>query len=618
MIDRDLSKEYKRRLGSRAMDIIAHGMGLNKYNPSKKQSCCPFHKEKTPSFKWDSDKLFWKCFGCGQTLDIYRYYTEFRGMDFTAAKKEVAGMVGGEVELSVQTTVVKFRKPEIETGELTKAAIDYMALRGISKETLQSWCVKQRRWNNRDCYVFQYFDEKQDLVFISYREIGKGGLKGGCEANTKSILWGMWDIDVKKPVVITEGQPDAMAVWESGYRNVVSVPGGGANCEWINHCWDWLVIVDEFIIFGDNDEAGLRMVEELTNRLGKYRVKVIAHEHKDANEVLYRQGKEKVMELIEAAIAETPKGILDMSRVKYVQVKNRKHEGVPTGIKKLDETVDDLHFGELSILYGRNGDGKTTMVSQIIANSIDSRNPVFLYSGEMSTNRILNWIYRQVVGNEEGYLDGVKAKYKFKKDVNDRALEALRKWSSGLFFTYDKLVSNVRKNTSDLFEVMATAVKRYGCKFLIIDNLMSAMEEVAESLNSDQSNFVQQCKDFCEAYNVHIMLVAHPNKSKRHGEKLEKEDISGSNNIPNKADIILAIDRNYKEVRDYDVRLRLLKDREEGMFCEVMFLFKPETKRLHELEDGTPRAIEYGWKKYLETKEWWECELDQTELDLPF
>jgi DNA primase len=69
------------------MNLIAQGLVLHKYNPYKKEACCPFHKEKTPSFKWNDESNSWKCFGCGETLDIYRYLTEFRNMSFTEAVK---------------------------------------------------------------------------------------------------------------------------------------------------------------------------------------------------------------------------------------------------------------------------------------------------------------------------------------------------------------------------------------------------------------------------------------------------------------------------------------------------------------------------------------------------
>ena len=593
-------QEYKQRLGDRGRDLIGYGLGLEKFKPSKNEACCPFHREKTPSFKWDSKHYTWKCFGCGEVMDIYRYLQEFKGMTFVEAVKETAEMTGGEVKLTIQKTAKGYKKPDIPTADLTQEAIEYMQRRKISLQTLENWKVKQRNWNGRDCYVFQYFNQDNELDFVSYREIKKGGLKGGCERDTKAILWGMWHIDKGKPVVIVEGQPDAMAVWESGYKNVVSVPSGSNSFTWIDNCWDWLQDVIEFIIWADNDEPGRKMAQELQIRLGKYRTKVIISKRKDANEVLYFDGKEAVQKFITDAIRQTPAGILNMSQVEYIGV--TESEGIPTGFYGLDNTIEDLQAQQLSVLVGRNGEGKSTIVSQITAKCIDNTIPVFLYSGEMSTQRILNWLFKQVIGDERQFLDFVQTKYRLKAEIKPNALQALRQWCADLFFTYDKSITNVRKNTNDLFEVMGVAVKRYGCKLLIIDNLMSALEDSADSINADQSNFVQRCKDFADNFQVHVMLIVHPNKGKRQGEKLEKEDISGSGNIPNKADLIIALERQFQEGRDCDAKVRLIKDRDEGRFAEVKLMFQETTKRFYELENGTVRNIDYMWKDYLPEK----------------
>lgn len=610
------AKEYKQRLGDRARDIIAYGLGLDKYRPSKNEALCPFHRETTPSFKWDSKRYTWKCFGCGETLDIYRYLTEFKHLSFPEAAREVANMTGGDVKVTTHRPVAEYQKPNIETCDLSQEAIQYMASRKISFQTLNDWKVRQRTWNGKECYVFQYFDENNDLHFVSFREIREGGLKGGCERNTKPILWGMWHIDKKKPVIITEGQLDAMSVWEAGYRNVVSVPSGSNNLTWIDHCWDWLQDVVEFIVWADNDPPGRKMAHELQVRLGKYKTKVIIHERKDANEVLCLEGKEAVLEFIINAIRQTPAGIINMSQVDYVGVKNKVDEGIPTGFYQLDSTIEDLQPEQVTVLVGRNGEGKSTVVSQMICNSINNKIPVFLYSGEMSTQRILNWLFRQAIGNDKEYLEFVETKYRLKADIKPRALKALRQWAADLFFTFDKSVANVRENTSDLFEVMSIAARRYGCKLFIIDNLMSALEDTADSINADQSNFVQRCKDFAENYHVHLILVTHPNKAKGRGEKLEKEDISGSNNIPNKADIIISIERQFKDDRDCDAKLRLLKDREEGRFVEVKLIFQETTKRFLELEGDKVRPINYNWRHYLEDADWYEVDIE--EKDLPF
>lgn len=61
------------------------------------KACCPFHKEKTPSFYVNDEKDFWHCFGCGVHGDAIRWLTDARGLPFMDAVKELADAAGMEV-----------------------------------------------------------------------------------------------------------------------------------------------------------------------------------------------------------------------------------------------------------------------------------------------------------------------------------------------------------------------------------------------------------------------------------------------------------------------------------------------------------------------------------------
>jgi DNA primase len=61
------------------------------------KACCPFHKEKTPSFYVNDEKGFWHCFGCGVHGDAIRWLTDARGLPFMDAVKELAEAAGMEV-----------------------------------------------------------------------------------------------------------------------------------------------------------------------------------------------------------------------------------------------------------------------------------------------------------------------------------------------------------------------------------------------------------------------------------------------------------------------------------------------------------------------------------------
>ena len=61
------------------------------------KACCPFHKEKTPSFTLSDEKGFYHCFGCGAHGDAIRWLTDARGLPFVEAVKELADAAGIEV-----------------------------------------------------------------------------------------------------------------------------------------------------------------------------------------------------------------------------------------------------------------------------------------------------------------------------------------------------------------------------------------------------------------------------------------------------------------------------------------------------------------------------------------
>ena len=74
---------------------------------------------------------------------------------------------------------------------------------------------------------------------------------------------------------------------------------------------------------------------------------------------------------------------------------------------------------------------------------------------------------------------------------------------------------------------------------------------------------------------------------------LEKTDISGSNNIPNKADYILAVERNWDPSSDCNAIITSLKDRNGGQRKPFKFRFSQETLRFY--NSITPQEREYGW-----------------------
>ena len=92
--------------------LIGRSVKLTKAGREFK-ACCPFHKEKTPSFWVNDEKQFYHCFGCSVHGDAISWLTENRGLPFMDAVKELADAAGIEVPAADPRAQAK---AEIATG----------------------------------------------------------------------------------------------------------------------------------------------------------------------------------------------------------------------------------------------------------------------------------------------------------------------------------------------------------------------------------------------------------------------------------------------------------------------------------------------------------------------
>src|SRR6201996_7495756 len=59
--------------------------------------CCPFHAEKSASFKVENERHAYKCFGCGAGGDAFKWLIETEGLTFPEAVEKLAGEAGVEL-----------------------------------------------------------------------------------------------------------------------------------------------------------------------------------------------------------------------------------------------------------------------------------------------------------------------------------------------------------------------------------------------------------------------------------------------------------------------------------------------------------------------------------------
>lgn len=72
------------------VDVVSRVATPRRAGGNRFKALCPFHQEKSPSFHFDADKGFYKCFGCGKAGDIFTFVQETEGLNFTEAVESLA------------------------------------------------------------------------------------------------------------------------------------------------------------------------------------------------------------------------------------------------------------------------------------------------------------------------------------------------------------------------------------------------------------------------------------------------------------------------------------------------------------------------------------------------
>lgn len=489
-----------------------------------------------------------------------------------------------------------YELPKVELLPLTETALEYFRNRKISEKTLKEYGVSCDADGN---IVFPFY-ENGELVYVKYRKPKKpvkGEKKEWQCSNTKPILFGMDRCSFSLPLTQTEGQIDALSLFEAGVDNVVSVPCGCDNLEWIENCWTWLEHFQKIILFGDNDDPGKRMIQNVLRRLDESRCALIEEYPKigvdlstrakddtckDANEVLYFCGPEKLVEMVENAQPVPIRGVIDLADV--TPVDPTLVPRIKTCIPKLDDCIGGLREGGITVFTGVSGAGKSTQNGQLLLNAIEQGHSVCAYSGELGKEDFQEWINLQAAGSEYITLKYDKVSGKDVPFVPFYVQERVRNWYRGKFFLFDNneiWETNQAESILNVFQMMA---RRYGCSIFLVDNMMTSLCDCEEETRA-QGRFVAQLKKFANYYGVHVIIVAHPRKVKA-GETLRKDDVGGSSHIVNLADNAIVVERP---------NLRIIKNRRGGVNTLIECCYCKDSRRIYQADTGD--VTHYSWDR---------------------
>lgn len=389
-----------------------------------------------------------------------------------------------------------------------------------------------------------------------------------------------------RPLVITEGEMDALALMQCGIERVVSVPDG-APAERVDDPdsakYTFLAgfpdreNAPEVIIAADGDDAGANLLHDLARRIGYERCKFITYplardperwgrdRLKDFNEVLIEYGEAGVHKTLANARWMAVPGLYRMSELPPVP----EPAVYSTGIVGLDEHFR-VRLGDLIVVTGVPGHGKTTFVNEVCMNlARQALLPVCFASFEQLPQRE----HRR---NLRTLISGKLVKWMTPEDMSraDRIIEDR--------FTFIVPGNDDSPTIEWMLERAKAAVVRHGAKVIVVDpwNEMDHNRPSDLSLTEYVGEAIKALKRFARTYGVAMIVVAHPAKMRRDRDgKMPMPglyDISDSANWANKADAGIIVHRG-----DAGTIIRIAKARysDIGRVGDLSAVFNDQTLR---------------------------------------
>lgn len=276
------------------------------------------------------------------------------------------------------------------------------------------------------------------------------------------------------------------------------------------------------------------------------------------------------------------KGLYSVADITLDEIQSKNTIFIPTGIDGIDNELNDLEGGRMTLLTGRPGEGKTTLAHRMALQSVDKNFKTLIVDGEHEKNTITRNLYNKVIGNDPRLYDSIAYNKKVMKLPKAYVKPMLDKWCRDKLWFYSKSEGNI-KNLEKLFDMYKWMHEKYGLNLILLDNLMSLMELKDNDKNKDQIIFAEKCHDLVINTGIHLILVAHPNKTAEKGASIDYYQISGASELINIADNVLQVIRSANPLEDEcDGWVEIHKNRGYGTYKKVSLIYDTETTSLVE------------------------------------
>jgi DNA primase catalytic core len=282
-------------------------------------ACCPFHTEDTPSFHVLPARGMYKCFGCGESGDVFSFVQKIRGVGFKEALEALADRVG--VTLGSLSPEDKRRQAElrdlkqvlVRAGEIFAEALtspegaaarDYLSGRGFDGEILKRFDVglvpadftrRLRQGGLAHAAVdragftgqfggrvsFGIRDSNGTLVGFGARTLEPDGkpkyvnTRETSAFNKRRLLYGLDKavraVSRSRRLIVMEGYTDVMMAHQRGLDESVATMGTSLTTD---HIQALRGRASNLVFVFDGDEAGLRAADRAVEMTLQERIEV--------------------------------------------------------------------------------------------------------------------------------------------------------------------------------------------------------------------------------------------------------------------------------------------------------------------------------------------------------
>jgi twinkle protein len=385
----------------------------------------------------------------------------------------------------------------------------------------------------------------------------------------------------KEPLIITEGEIDALTFIQAGFVKTVSVPDGAPNEKHDEWTEKYSYLDNEIanirknspyvILATDRDGNGDNLLHDLALRIGRDFCKWVKYPQlcKDVNEAWVKYGTKHpnvIQQIIDTQEWLEVDGVFTMRDLPPVAQATVYDIDMPGFDKHMK-----IRLGDFSVVTGIPGMGKSTFVNDVMARVAD-KHALKIAFASFEQHPTLDHL-RNLTRWHEGTHGPSNAE----------------EWINRNFcFIYpsDRQQLEEMIDLDWFLERASVAVVQHGAKIVVIDpwNELEHKTGRRESLTEYVGKSIKRLKSFARSNNVHVMVVAHPAKMYRNKDGNfpvpSLYDISDSAHWANKADLGIVVHRDSYESSETQISNRKSRYHDIiGVPGTEKFYFNKETNR---------------------------------------